>query len=292
MRFSFIDAKKAEFPVARLCETLEVSQSGYFAWKSRPASESQRKDMVLLAHIRERFCLSRETYGSPRMHADLIEDGIIAGRHRIARLMRDNNLEARQKRRFKKTTDSDHGGLIAPNYLDQDFAATAPNQKWAADISYIWTTEGWLYLAIVLDLFSRRIIEWAVSDRLKKDLALSALRRALVLRRPKTGILHHSDRGSQYCSYDYQRILDRHGFIISMSGKGNCYDNAMVETLFKTIKSELIWRTSFQSRFQAENAIARYIDGFYNPVRRHSALGYKSPINFEHETKQGTMALH
>ena len=292
MRFSFIDAKKVEFPVARLCETLEVSQSGYFAWKSRPASESQCKDMVLLAHIRERFCLSRETYGSPRMHADLIEDGIIAGRHRIARLMRDNNLKARQKRRFKKTTDSDHGGPIAPNHLDQDFAATAPDQKWAADISYIWTTEGWLYLAIVLDLFSRRIIGWAVSDRLKKDLALSALRRALVLRQPKTGILHHSDRGSQYCSYDYQRILDRHGFIISMSGKGNCYDNAMVETLFKTIKSELIWRTSFQSRFQAENAIARYIDGFYNPVRRHSALGYKSPINFEHETNQGIMALH
>ena len=224
MRFSFIDAKKVEFPVARLCEALEVSQSGYFVWKSRPASESQCKDMVLLAHIRERFCLSRETYGSPRMHADLIEDGIIAGRHRIARLMRDNNLKARQKRRFKKTTDSDHGGPIAPNHLDQDFAATAPDQKWAADISYIWTTEGWLYLAIVLDLFSRRIIGWAVSDRLKKDLALSALRRALVLRRPKTGILHHSDRGSQYCSYDYQLILDRHGFIISMSGKGNCYD--------------------------------------------------------------------
>ncbi len=197
MRFSFIDAKKVEFPVARLCETLEVSQSGYFAWKSLPASKSQCKDMVLLAHIRECFCLSRETYGSPRMHADLIEDGIIAGRHRIARLMRDNNLKARQKRRFKKTTDSDHGGPIAPNHLDQDFAATAPDQKWAADISYIWTTEGWLYLAIVLDLFSRRIIGWAVSDRLKKDLALSALRRALVLRRPKTGILHHSDRGSQ-----------------------------------------------------------------------------------------------
>jgi putative transposase len=270
MRFSFIDAKRAEFPVARLCEVLEVSQSGYFAWKNRPASERQCKDMVLLAHIRERFRLSQETYGSPRMHADLIEDGIIAGRHRIARLMRDINLKARQKRRFKKTTDSDHGGPVAPNHLDQDFAATGPDQKWAADISYIWTAEGWLYLAIVLDLFSRRIIRWAVSDRLKKDLALCTLRRAVALRRPRAGILHHSDRGSQYCSYDFQRMLDRHGFIPSMSSKGNCYDNTMVETLFKTIKSELVWRTSFQSRRQAEYAIARYIDGFYNPIRRHS----------------------
>jgi transposase InsO family protein len=240
MRFSFIDAKKAEFPVACLCEVLEVSQSGYFAWKSRPASERQRKDMVLLAHIRERFRVSRETYGSPRMHADLMEDGIIAGRHRIARLMRDNDLKARQKRRFKKTTDSNHGGPVAPNHLDQDFATAAADQKWAADISYIWTAEGWLYLAIVLDLFSRRIVGWAVSDRLKKDLALSALQRALVLRQPKAGILHHSDRGSQYCSYDYQRMLGGHGFVLSMSGKGNCYDNAMVETVFKTIKSELI----------------------------------------------------
>jgi len=170
MRFSFIDAKRAEFAVACLCEVLEVSQSGYFAWKSRPASEYQRKDMLLLAHIRERFRLSRKTYGSPRMHADLRDDGITAGRHRIARLMRDNDLKARQRRRFKKTTDSNHGGLVAPNHLDQDFAATAPDQKWAADISYFWTAEGWLYLAIVLDLISRRIVGWAVSDRLKKKI--------------------------------------------------------------------------------------------------------------------------
>ena len=187
MRFSFIDAKKAEFPAARLWETLEVSQSGYFAWKSRPASERQCKNMVLLAHIRERFSLSRETYGSPRMHADLIEDGIIAGRHRIARPMRDNNLKARQKRRFKKTAGSGHGWPVAPNHLGQDFAATAPDQKWAAGISDIWTTEGWLYLAIAPDFFSRRIIGWAVSDRPKKDLALSALQRALRLAPAKDG---------------------------------------------------------------------------------------------------------
>ncbi|MGH6841737.1 MAG: IS3 family transposase, partial [Methylocella sp.] len=161
-----------------------------------------------------------------------------------------------------------------------------------ADISYIWTAEGWLYLAVVPDLYSRRIAGWAVRDRLRKDLALSALRRALVLRQPRAGVLHHSDRGSQYCSYDYQQMLGQHGFILSMSGKGNCYDNAMVETVFKTIKSGLIRRTSFQSRRQAENAIARYIDGFYNPVRRHSALGYKSPIKFENEATKETMVLH
>lgn len=226
------------------------------------------------------------------MHAGLMEDGLAAGRHRAARLRRDNDLEARQKRRFEKTTGSGHGGPVAPNHLDQNFAATAPDQKWAAGIGYIWTAEGWLYLAIVLDLSSRRIAGWAVRDRLKKDLALSALQRALVPRQPTAGILHHSDRGGQDCSYDYQRILGRHGFIPSMSGKGNGYDNAMLETVFKTIKSELIWRTGFQSRRQAEHAIARYIGGFYNPVRRHSAPGCKSPIMFEHEAKRETMALH
>ncbi|WP_246015989.1 IS3 family transposase, partial [Azospirillum griseum] len=181
--------------------------------------------------------------------------------------------------RFKP--DSDHGGPVAPNVLDQDFSADAPNQKWGADISYIWTAEGWLYLAIVVDLHSRRIIGWATSDRMKKDLAMSALRRAIALRSPPKDVVHHSDRGSQYCSADYQKILKDGGFVISMSGKGNCYDNAMVETVFKTLKAEIIWRTIFLSRLEAEIAIGRYIDGFYNPVRRHSALGYRSPCDFE-----------
>jgi transposase InsO family protein len=195
--------------------------------------------------------------------------------------MRDNQLKANQKRHFKKTTDSDHGGLVAPNLLDQDFSAEEPDRKWGVDISYVWTAEGWLYLAIVLDLFSRRIVGWATSGRLKRDLALKALRRAIALRRPEPGLIHHSDRGSQYCSHDYRRLLRQAGMIASMSGKGNCYDNAMVETVFKTIKSELIWRTSFQTRTQADKSIGRYIDGFYNPRRRHSALGYSSPITFE-----------
>ena len=207
--------------------------------------------------------------------------GVSIGRHRTARLMRDNHLKSNQKRRFKKTTDSDHGGPVAANLLDQNFACNGPDQKWGVDISYVWTAEGWLYLAIVVDLFSRRIVSWATSDRLKRQLALEALHRAIVIRQPPPGLLHHSDRGSQYCSDDYQRLLKQAGMIPSMSGKGNCYDNAMVETVFKTIKSELVWRTSFLARRQAKKAIGRYIDGFYNPTRRHSALGYISPIKFE-----------
>lgn len=281
MRFRLIDAKKAELPIERMCMLLHVSASGYYAWRRRGPSRRQLDDMVLLAHIRARFGQSNGTYGSPRMHVDLREDGLAIGRHRTARLMRDNALKANQKRRFKKTTDSNHAGPVAANLLNQDFTCGQPDRKWGVDISYVWTTEGWLYLAIVLDLFSRRIIGWAVSGRLKKGLALAALNRAIAVRDPAPGLIHHSDRGSQYCSYDYQRLLKAHHMIPSMSGKGNCYDNAMVETVFKTIKSELVWRTRFQSRQHAENAIGRYIDGFYNPTRRHSALGYQSPIAFE-----------
>ena len=281
MKFQLIDAKKAELPVERACLLLGVSVSGYYAWKHRGPSQRQLDDMIYLAHIRAYFAASNGTYGSPRMHVDLREGGLRIGRHRVARLMRDNALKANQKRRFKKTTDSNHGGVIAANLLDQDFSCEQPDQKWGVDISYVWTLEGWLYLAIVLDFYSRRIVGWAVSNRLKKDLALDALRRAIAVRAPAPNLIHHSDRGSQYCSDDYLRLLKDHDMISSMSGKGNCYDNAMVETVFKTIKSELLWRTSYQSRRQAEIAIGQYIDGFYNPRRRHSALGYKSPITFE-----------
>ncbi len=281
MRFTFIDAAKEKFPVQRLCKVLEVSQSGYFAWKSRPASRRQRDDLVLLAHVRSSFALSNETYGSPRMTHELRDQGLKAGRRRVARLMRENGLRARQPRRFKRTTDSRHAFPVAPNLLDQDFSADHPDEKWGADISYVWTREGWLYLAVVIDLFARRVIGWAVSDRLHKELALEALRKALAIRRPEAGLIHHSDRGSQYCSLDYQAELRRHGILISMSGKGNCYDNAMVETFFKTLKSELVWRTVFQTRAEARQSIGRYIDGFYNPVRRHSALGFISPAQFE-----------
>ncbi len=281
MSFAFIEAEKASFPISHMCQALGVSQSGFFAWRERPACQRQRQDMVYLAHIRTAFALSNGTYGSPRMHRDLIDDGHRIGRHRTARLMRENGLVARQKRRFKRTTDSQHAWPVAPNLIAQDFRAEKPDRKWGADISYIWTAQGWLYLAVVIDLYSRRVVGWATSDRLKRSLAVEALRRAIVNRNPAPGLVHHSDRGSQYCSVDYQAELRKRGILISMSGKGNCYDNSMVETFFKTIKSELIWPVAWQTREQAENAIARYIDGFYNPVRRHSSLGYKSPIAFE-----------
>jgi len=197
--------------------------------------------------------------------------------------MCDNGLKALRKRRFKRTTDSHHQHSIAPNVLDQDFACDGPDQKWGADMSYIWTGEGWLYLAIVLDLYSRKIVGWATSDRVKKELATTALSRAIAIRQPEAGLIHHSDRGSQYCSYDYRDLLNKYGIVASMSGKGNCYDNPMVETFFKTIKNELVWRTAFQTRKEATIQLGKYIDGFYNPRRRHSALGYKSPIKFEAE---------
>ena len=197
MRFKLIDGAKKEFPVQRLCKVLEVSPSGYFAWKSRPASQRQRDDLVLLAHVRSAFALSNRTYGSPRMTHELRGQGLEAGRRRVARLMRENGLRARQPRRFRRTTDSLHAFPVAPNLLDQDFAAERPDEKWGADISYVWTREGWLYLAVVMDLYARRVVGWAVSDRLHKGLVLTALRRALVVRRPGADLIHHSDRGSQ-----------------------------------------------------------------------------------------------
>lgn len=291
MRFQLIDAAKKEFPVQRLCKVLGVSQSGYFAWRSRPACQRQRDDLVLLAHVRSAFALSNKTYGSPRLTRELQDQGLSIGRRRTARLMRENNLKARQPRRFKRTTDSLHAFPVAPNLLDQDFAAERPDEKWGADLSYIWTREGWLYLAVVIDLYARRVVGWAVGDRLHKELPLAALRRALAVRRPAAGLTHHSDRGSQYCSTEYQTELHKHGILISMSGKGNCYDNSMVETFFKTLKAELVWRSVFQTRAEAHDALARYIDGFYNPIRRHSALDHVSPAQFERRAASST-ALH
>jgi putative transposase len=286
MSFAFIETEKASFPINRMCRVLDVSQSGFFAWRDRPTCLRQRQDSIFLTHIRTAFALSNSTYGSPRMHRDLVDEGHAIGRHRTARLMRQNGLVARRKRRFKRTTDSEHAWPVAPNLVAQDFQAESPDRKWGSDISYVWTAEGWLYLAVVIDLFSRRVVGWATSDRLKRSLAVDALRRAIATRSTSPDLTHHSDRGSQYCSVDYQAELRRHDIRISMSGRGNCYDNAMVETFFKTIKAELIWPTAWQTRKQAENAIARYIDGFYNPVRRHSSLGFQSPIAFERKARE------
>lgn len=281
MRFRFVEENRGTVPTQRLCRIMNVSARGFRAFRSRPIGRSQRKDMVLLAHIREQHRLSLGSYGRPRMTEELKELGFDVGHRRVGRLMRQNAISVVRTRKHKVTTDSNHKFNIAPNLLNRDFAAATPNQKWVVDISFIWTQEGWLYLAVVLDLYSRRVIGWAVSNRMKRDLAIRALDMAVALRKPPKGCIHHSDRGSQYCSHDYQKRLRQHGFQISMSGKGNCYDNAVVETFFKTIKAELIWRHPWHTRRAAELAIFEYINGFYNPRRKHSALGWKSPLAFE-----------
>ena len=281
MRFAFIAKNADMLPVERLCQIMDVSPRGYRAYRTRPLSQSQRKDMVVLAHIREQFALSLGSDGRPRMTEELKELGLEVGHRRIGRLMSENGIEVKRNKKFKATTDSNHAFNIAPDLLNWDFHADAPNQKWAGDISYVWTREGWLYLAVILDLHSRRVIGWAVSNRMKRDLAIRALNMAIALRRPPKGCIHHTDRGSQYCSHDYQKILRQHGFQVSMSGTGNCYDNAAFETFFKTIKAELLWQRSWRTRRDAEIAIFEYINGFYNPRRRHSALGWKSPLAFE-----------
>ena len=281
MRFAFIDEHRASLPIDRLCQIMDVSSRGYRSWRRRPISQNQRKDIVLLAHIRDQFALSLGSYGRPRMTEELKELGFEVGHRRVGRLMRENAIKVKRNKKFKATTNSNHSFNIAPNLLKRDFYADRPNQKWAGDISYIWTKEGWLYLAVILDLHSRRIVGWAVSNRLKRDLAIRALKMAIALRKPPEGCIHHTDRGSQYCSHDYQKILRQHGFDVSMSGKGNCYDNAAVETFFKTIKAELLWQQTWSTRRDAEIAIFKYINGFYNPRRRHSALGWKSPLAFE-----------
>jgi len=281
MRFAFIDRMKKAYSIELLCRVLKVTSRGLRAWRSRSISQRQRDDMVLLAHIREQHRLSLGSYGRPRMTEELKELGFNVGHRRIGRLMSQNGIQVFRTHKYKATTDSAHNLNVAPNLLDQDFGATGPNQKWAGDITYIWTREGWLYLAVVIDLYSRRVIGWAVSNRLKKDLAIRALQMAINLRRPPKGCIHHTDRGSQYCAHEYQKILRQHNFQVSMSGKGNCWDNAITETFFKTLKAELIWRQTWQTRRQAEVAVFNYINGFYNPRRKHSALGYKSPLAFE-----------
>ena len=281
MRFAFVEEHRRHIPTERLCATMNVTSRGFRAWRSRPVSQRQRGDLVVLAHIREQHRLSLGSYGRPRMTEELKELGLNVGHRRVGRLMRQNGISVVRTRKYKATTDSNHNFNIAPNLLGRDFTALKPNRKWAGDISYIWTREGWLYLAVMLDLHSRRVVGWAVSNRLKRDLAIRALDMAIALRRPPAGCMHHTDRGSQYCSHDYQKRLCQRGFKVSMSGKGNCYDNAAVETFFKTIKAELIWRRAWQTRRQAEVAIFEYINGFYNPRRRHSTLGGKSPIQFE-----------
>lgn len=234
-----------------------------------------------MVHIRAIHAQSRRSYGRPRMTEELRAAGLSVGHRRVGRLMRENAIRVVRTRRFKVTTNSSHKHNIEPNLLGQDFSAPALNQKWTADITYIWTCEGWVYLAVVLDLFSRRVIGWNLEVRMTAGLATTALQRAIALRQPPPGCIHHADRGSQYCSEAYRKLLSAHGFLVSMSRKENCWDNAVTESFFKTLKAELLWRQAWMTRQDVEQAITSYINDFYNPQRLHSALQWKSLLDYE-----------
>lgn len=281
MRFSLIATEKACYPVALLCRVLKVSRSGYYAWRQRPAPTRTVEDQRLALEVAAIHAHSRGRYGSPRVHAELRERGQRIARKRVARLMRVAGLRGRERRRFRCTTDSKHQMAIKGNLLARRFAVAAPNTGWVTDITYLWTLEGWLYLAVILDLFSRRVIGWALSERLERGLALEALAMALKQRPPSRGLLHHSDRGSQYASHEYQQLLARHGILSSMSRSGNCWDNAVAESFFATLKLELAYQTRWATRAEARSAVFEYIELFYNRQRRHSALGYLCPSEFE-----------
>ncbi len=281
MRFAFIQTEKACFPVALMCRVLQVSRSGFYAWRSRPPAARTQQDQRLAISVATIYAQSRGRYGSPRVHAELREGGQRTGRKRVARLMLMQGLRARPRRRYRCTTDSGHGLAIKGNVLARRFAVAQPNTTWVTDITYLWTLEGWLYLAVILDLFSRRVVGWSMSESLERQLALDALNMALAHRQPPRGLIHHSDRGSQYASLQYQQLLAEHGIIASMSRSGNCWDNAVAESFFATLKIELVYQSQWSTRAQARSAIFEYIELFYNRRRRHSALGYLCPNQFE-----------
>ena len=255
MKFEFIHQHRYEFAVTRMCVVLEVSTSGYYDWCDRPPSRQEMANRKLLEEIEDIHEQSNETYGSPRIYHELVAQGVMCSENRVARLMRKHDLRAKQSKRRKNTTQSDHDRPIAPNLLDQVFDAEGPNEKWLSDITYVWTEEGWLYLAAVLDLFSRRIVGWAMADNLETDLVLKALNMALITRKPASGLLHHSDRGSQYASCDYQAMLAEHDIQVSMSRTGNCYDNAPLESFFGTLKCERIYFQQYATRAAARSDI-------------------------------------
>jgi transposase InsO family protein len=290
MKFAFIAREKATFPIDLLCSVLGVSRAGFYAAQGRPVAAHQREDQQLAVHVAAAHAASRRRYGSPRVHQELQAQGHDIGRHRVARLMREQGLRARKKRRFQRTTDSQHGLPVAPNLLDRQFTVATPNTAWVSDITYLWTREGWLYLVVILDLFSRRVVGWALHDRITRQLALDALAMALRHRQPGPGLVHHSDRGSQYASGDYQAVLAAHGVVCSMSRRANCWDNAVAESFFSTLKIELAHDADWTTHAAARTDVAEYLEIFYNTQRRHSVLGYLSPAAFERQHRENLAA--
>ena len=264
-----------------MCHILEVSRSGFYAWCKRPKSKRKLENEKLIQDIIRVFNQSNEIYGAIKVTKSLRHEGIRCSKNRVARLMRQNNLRSKIKRKFKATTNSSHNYPVAANLLKQNFSAKCANQVWVGDITYISTKEGWLYLAAVLDLYSRRIVGWAMDSTMSKQLVIDALSQAIGRRRPPKGVIFHSDRGSQYASHDFQKLLKKHHFVPSMSGKGNCYDNACMESFFHLLKTEMVYFENYKTRAQARQSIFQYIEIFYNRIRLHSKLGYISPYDFE-----------
>jgi len=280
MRYRFMYEHTSEFPVGRMCRVLRVSRSGFYAWSVRPQSKRALENARMAERIRAVHIASRRTYGSPRVHRSLRQDGIICGRNRVARLMKLDGLSAGKKRRFVRTTDSSHSLPIAANVVNQDFEAPAANRIWASDITYVSTDQGWLYLSVVMDLFSRRIIGWSMAESLVSSLVRDAIEMA-ALRRDCRGAIFHSDRGCQYASDDVRGLVTNLGMRPSMSRRGNCYDNAPVESFFGTLKTELVHSRRYCTRDEARIDIFDYIELFYNRQRLHSSLGYRTPVDFE-----------
>lgn len=281
MRYECIARRRNQYPVKLMCQLLKVSRSGFYAWQSRPESQRAQDDLTLLEAIRRIHAASGGVYGAPRIHAELIEEGYQCGRHRVARLMRQAGLCGCPRRRFKVTTQRDPSHAVADNLLEQDFSASRPNERWAADITYVSTQQGWLFLAIVMDLYSRRIVGWSMDRWNSRHLAINALNMAIEQRQPEGVLLHHSDRGAQYTSDDFRDELAKHGIECSMSARGNCYDNAVVESFFGLLKRERVNRTRYLTREEAEADIFDYIERFYNRKRRHGHLGNISPAAYE-----------
>ena len=282
MRFRLIEDQRDVWPVRVMCDALSVSPSGFYAWRSRPESPRKMANRELLVEIRRVHAQHRERYGAPRIHAELRAEGYGASRKRVARLMRQHGIRARAPRRYRVcTTDSKHSLPVALNLLDQNFVADRPDQIWLADITYIPAAEGWLYLAVILDLFTRKVVGWAMRDHLRAELTIAALTMAIQRRRPAAGLIHHSDRGSQYAAGDYRDILQAAAIVQSMSRKGNCWDNAPMESFFGTLKTELVRQDEYPNRDAARRDLFAYIEGYYNRQRRHSAIGYITPEQAE-----------
>ena len=281
--YRFIFGEKAGWSSRAMCRTLRVSRSAYHAWAARLPTEKTAADTLLRVHIKATHRRSRGTYGVPRMTVDLRAEGHDVGRTRVGRLMRELGLQGIPKRRFRgTTTDSDHTQRVAKNLLDRQFEVAEPNRAWVGDITYLPTKEGWVYLAVLLDLFSRKVVGWALRSHMRTELCLSALQQAVATRRPRPGLLHHTDRGSQYTSDDYQDALQAIGATPSMSRKGNCWDNAVSESFFGTMEQELVIpQGTWRDEEEARRAVGDYIHGFYNHCRRHSTLGYVSPVDYE-----------